>query len=228
MLWGKKEEKRTLPDLPPLRRPGYGIEQQRKEIILPQEKEMGEEEPIQNQEFPSFPDSLGEKGFSQAAIKDAIESDSEEENTFPSGVPEGMATPPQMKYLPSNSDKSFKTVEMEEWTPSMGAGTQGLLPQSSSPGIRLGEPPAINFAQSQEIQRAPKSVDIFVKLDKFYSARKALIDAQQKMVDIDELLKKIRETKMREEQELNAWEKELMNVKARMNDITVNLFEKIE
>ncbi len=228
MLWSKKEEKRTLPDLPPLQRPGLGNKLLNREIVLPHEHEIDEEEQPQKQEFPSFPDSLGEKGFSQAAIKDAVENDSNEENNFSGGVPEGMSQQ-QMKYLPSNSDKSFKTVEMEEWTPSMGSGTtddeaQGFLPNS---GVKLGEPPAINFKRS-EIQKIPKSVDIFVKLDKFYSARKALIEAQQKMIDIDELLKKIRETKMREEHELNTWEKELMNIKARMNDITVNLFEKIE
>ena len=37
-----------------------------------------------------------------------------------------------------------------------------------------------------------------------------------------------REIKMREEQELSAWEREMMGVKSRLNDITVNLFEKVD
>lgn len=222
MLWGKKEEKRSLPDLPPLRKVGFDIGQSRsREAILPQEEP--DEKMPEKQEFPSFPDSMNEKGFSQAAIKDAVGDDIEERDFSREKKPSEMAP---MKYLPPHSDNNYKTVEMEEWTPSV---TNQESPARPSSNIGLGEPPAMNFSRAMsEIQKVPKNTDIFVKLDKFYSARKALLDAQQKMEDIDELLKRIRETKMREEQELIAWEKELMGVKARMNDITVNIFEKVD
>ena len=45
---------------------------------------------------------------------------------------------------------------------------------------------------------------------------------------MDELLKKIREIKLREEQELTTWEKEINNAKSRIKDVHENIFEKIE
>ena len=206
MFWSKKEDKKSLPDLPPYQRP----------IPFPkmEDESLDDEYSAEKHELPSFPDSLNNKGFSQAAIKDAV-SDDEENN-------EGI--------FPNAAENQFKSAEMEEWTPSI----EHSAPSMSGPlgarggmgNARLGEPSSLNFGRLKEETR--KNTDIFVKLDKFYSARKALIDAQQKMEDINELLRRIREMKMREEQELGAWEKEMMSIKSRLNDITVNLFEKVD
>jgi len=183
MFWHKKEENKTLPDLPPIRRPDFGFKEE--EVINPLEEES------EKQGLPSFPDSLNEKGFSQAAIKDAV------------------------GYVPG---KNFKAVEMEEWTPSSRAPE---LPSMPLPIIR-------ESSMEVGIQKGVKNTDVFVKIDKFYSARKALGDTQQKLEEMDELLRRIRETKLREEQELNGWDAELTKVKARVNEISGNLFEKVD
>ena len=203
MFWSKKEDKKLLPDLPPYQRPA----------ALPKlEEDTLDEEYSERQELPSFPDSLNSKGFSQAAIKDAVgDSEEEEQEIFP------------------NVAETKKADDMEEWTPSLQPSNrepQHAFAVRENRDEKIGEPVALNFNSMKEESR--KNSDIFVKLDKFYSARKALIDAQQKMEDINELLKKIREIKMREEQELSAWEREMMGVKSRLNDITVNLFEKVD
>src|SRR3989344_4456050 len=91
MFWNKKEDKDKLPDLPPF-----------KQSVIPspiEENEMKEKHAL-----PSFPDSPHQSGFSQAAIKDAVNNEEDsspipEENTFP------------------DSNQKFKTVEMEEWSP---------------------------------------------------------------------------------------------------------------
>jgi predicted nucleic acid-binding Zn-ribbon protein len=70
--------------------------------------------------------------------------------------------------------------------------------------------------------------DVYVKIDKFHSARRALNSARDKLAEIDELMKKIRETKMREEQELSSWEKEIDTIKTKVEDVTKNIFEKVE
>lgn len=218
MFWNKKEDKKSLPDLPPYRSPTIVIKQGGRTNFMPTGEEakdiFGESEGIQKHELPSFPDSLNEKGFSQAAIKDAI--GSEEESALPEFPMSGA----------SGAGRQFKTMEMEEWTPSI-KGTEGMPapPMRESIGARLSEPPSFGGRGMGSIN---KNADIFVKLEKFYSARKSLIDAQQKLADIDELLKRIRETKMKEEQELNQWENEVMSVKARMNEITTNIFEKVD
>ena len=53
-----------------------------------------------------------------------------------------------------------------------------------------------------ETSPAAKTEDVYVKIDRFHSARKALNGAREKLKDIEEIMKKLRETRMREEQEL--------------------------
>ena len=52
--------------------------------------------------------------------------------------------------------------------------------------------------------------------------------AKDQLDQIEDLLKKIRDIKMREEQELEVWEKELLTAKARIQEVGVNIFEKQE
>lgn len=206
MFWNKKEDKKSLPDLSPFRKQGFVIKQNEGSFLAPISSEIDEEN-AKKHELPSFPDSLSEKGFSQAAIKDAVGSNV--------GRGQGRA------------GQGFKTVEMEEWSPQ---------PLTMSKSDKVIAEPMINtdyisvppLSKEMNISRNSKNADIFIKLDKFYSARKALSDANQKLQDVDELLRRIRETKMREEQEMSAWETELIKVKSRVNEIAQNLFEKVD
>jgi len=95
--------------------------------------------------------------------------------------------------------------------------------------INIAPPPKpISFTPLPIPTPKEKNNEIFVKIDKFYSAKKALNQTKSKIEEIDRLLNKIRETKMREEQELSAWEKDLSAVKARIKEVTESIFEKIE
>ena len=67
-----------------------------------------------------------------------------------------------------------------------------------------------------------------MKIDKFHSAKKTLAAIESKVDEIDEMLKRIRETKLREDQELSSWDSELMHVKARIKEVSENIFEKLE
>ena len=177
MFWNKKENKSSLPDLPSL---------DPKLFEAHREKEMDEddfEEPnTENHPLPSFPDSPTSKGFSQIAIKEAIESPEPRKEQF------------------------VKEIETE--------------PSISSPKTTPTE--QYSFGQTNS-----SGSNVFVKIDKFNSARKAIASAQEKMSDIDKMLKKIRETRMREEQELTAWEKEVENAKTRIEEASKNLFDKL-
>ncbi|MEM4271639.1 MAG: hypothetical protein QXD13_00930 [Candidatus Pacearchaeota archaeon] len=79
-----------------------------------------------------------------------------------------------------------------------------------------------------ELKPEKKTEDIFVKIDKFHSARKSLMIARAKIHEIEQLLSKIRETRMREEQELASWEKEIDLIKSKVEDVTKNIFEKVD
>lgn len=234
MFWQKKETKRGLPEIPPL------VPQISRISSKPNAGEDSEEEDendlsVEKHNLPSFPDSPTQKGFSQAAIKDAIDSPEEESE--------------------SNEDsksKTFKAVEMEDWkdtTPKIMEKADFLPPVRENKVTKESEEideseekdelphfssiPAAPTMSAPEDKPLPfskpsKSKEIYVKIDKFYSAKKALDTTKAKLQEIDELLKKIRETRLREEQELTSWEKEMAAVKSRIKEITDNIFERVE
>lgn len=213
MFWDKKEK--GLPDLPPMPIVRAGANQS--VAMVAEHNEEAEIADSEKHGLPSFPDSPMQRGFSQSAIKDAVAHESTEE------TPVGQALPA--------STAAMKTVEVDEWSshplpqpPSQPLMTESPMQQQSPLSATIQMPPL----SSARLPRAPKNTDIFVKIDKFYSAKRALEAANEKLEEIDTLLHKIRETKMREEQELSSWEKDLATIKARMKEVTETIFEKVE
>lgn len=208
MFWQKKEDK-GLPDLPPI---------EPKKFIIPRDDfEDEDDEEIEKHALPAFPDSAQQKGFSQTAIKSAVEENEESSDRHE-----------------SQENRTFKTLEISDSPMAEKSAAHHIkefpsfpMPPASQHSISspyLSEPETI-------IQKAPKTGktgEIFVKLDKFYSAKKSLESAKSKLLEIDELLKKIRENRMREEQELSFWEKEMSNIKIRIKEISEGVFEKVE
>lgn len=217
MFFKKKEEKDSLPDLPPMpiesfqpKRPErievkgldgtFGkISSIKKDEI--EEKEVLDEE-ITNERhaLPSFPDSPTSKGFSQSAIRNAVDDSGSDLPELPE-----IDEVPKIKEIEEKPLK-FKTIEAEA--------------MYNPTSIR--EIPK----KREEFKPAEKNQDIYVKLDKFRAGRKSLGEVKTRLSEIDSLLKKIRETKMREEQELSGWESELNFIKDRLKDVTENIFEK--
>ena len=190
MFWDKKDSKKSLPDLPPLKtpmRPGFD---------LPEIEDKTDGQPLT---FPSFPESPLQKGFSNTPIKENLNNGSEKHHEEPI----------------SEEAKKIRTMEMEEWNPQ---NTSSVLDEPP-------EQPLINRVSEKRIDRKSPSTEVFVKIEKFNSARRALDSINQKLDDMDILLKKVRDTKMREEQELSGWEKELTAIKGRIQDINSNIFE---
>jgi len=189
MFWNKND-KSTLPELPPI---SSDIGKS-----LDKSKEDENSFEIDSHPLPSFPDSPMSKGFSQSAIKNAVE------------VPEE-----------SDAEEDSQKLEMPKATIPI------TVPLTSSiaytPSIH-GDytPTSLNFSKAKQ-----ETGNVFVKIDKFNSARKALGAAQQKIEEIDRMLKKIREARMREEQELSAWEKEVENAKTRIEEASKDLFDKL-
>ncbi len=151
MFWDKKEDKKGLPELPPLKFPNMPPEESR------EEEDMGSQSPINAAESEELPE------------------------------------------LPA---------------------------KFSIPRIREMEEPI--RPMTLEAKSSAKTEDVYVKIERFHSARKALNSARNKLKEMDELMRKIRETKMREEQELASWEKEIETIKSKVEDVTNNIFEKVE
>ena len=220
----KEEESFELPDLPPYEPSSMAlpppspihemdssspIENQDESIL----KELADQEEIRAR-LPVFPDSPQNEGFSQSAIKEAI-------NNVP--PPHEL---PSLPEIPSyeNDEEELSTDEMTEWDPSEIEPTQGSIadPTLSQLSQTIPSPP------SELSTNNNKSSDIFVKIDRFHSVRRSLSDTQDKLEEISDILKKIRETKLREEQELTSWEKELLSIKSHIREVNDNIFEKTD
>lgn len=229
MLFGKKERKKRLPDLPSSgARSGLGIHAPAPER--------------EDHSLPAFPDSPAHNDFSQAAIKDAVGDEKYEDDQ--EEYPESGYHPAQPESHAGGEEKvgglekeNIKIVEMEEWQPSVrDKEEEPRLPEEHHsygiPQPPKSTPPPVNVmpeVPAEPVARPPSKVpDVFVKIDKFHSAKRALSEVKDKLGEIDELIKKIRETKLREDQEIVAWEKDMEHIKARMRDVTESIFEKVD
>ena len=215
MLFHKKEDDSRLPDLPSARVPF------KSSINFPP---IEEDEALDDEKhaLPTFPDSPMHNKFSQVAIKEAVSQ--------------------QSLRADDKTPKRFGVVEMEEWSPSgtrekdtdvlddRDEITNGIpaFPEPRNLERMVLPPTEMRAPLIMAGQRTRNSGDVFVKLDKFHSAKKALAEIRDSLEEIDEMVRKIRETKMREEQELAAWEKDIMQTKARIQEIGESIFEKVE
>ena len=221
MFWDKKDGK-GLPELPSIRSPFAN------EVINNKFGKDKEEETYYGEvhALPSFPDSPIRSGFSQSAIKDAIENSEESEEMIPS----------------FKTEKNFSTIEMEEPTSnknsimSLGSKNNGALILPSPPTIVKNEnvpilpsnfdAPIMSINSARKIEKDNKDSDVFIKIEKFYSVKRMLMTTKEQIEQIDELLKKIRETKLKEEQELANWEREISLVRSRIQNVMETIFEK--
>ena len=151
--------------------------------------------------LPSFPDSPMKKGFSQSIIKDTIETGDTKED-----LPEipGFKGERIIKNEPMRQKVVRpQIIEMEEWKPSR-------FPESTT---------------EIETPKLSPHKQVFVKLEKFQSARRSIETVRTKLEEIDELLQTIREVKQKEDQEISIWEKEIENIKSRISSISSEIFD---
>ncbi len=188
MFLDKKEKDSGLPDLP-----------DRISLTPPSWEDYSSgEEKAEIHELPSFPDSPMKKGFSQSAIKDAINTEDIQEEAL-SDLPEFN------EESVEKENPKFRLTEMEEWNPKTET-VASMRPAKSVSG----------------------SKPVFVRIDKFREARNSLEKIKQGLNEIEDLLSQVREVKAKEDQELLSWEKEMENVKARISNITTDIFERVE
>ena len=108
-----------------------------------------------------------------------------------------------------------KAIEMEEWAPA-----------NHPPKETIIQPPPQKKFIAASTPKAMDDCENYIKLSDFLAGRKSLMDAEDTIEGLDELIKKLRETTMREEQELTNWEKTLESTKDKLEKVTEKLFEK--
>jgi hypothetical protein len=84
-----------------------------------------------------------------------------------------------------------------------------------------------------EIRRVPEVYQkqdqpVFIRLDRFQSSLKNFQEIKKQMQDIESYIADIKSIKSKEDAELEAWSKELAEVKAKLESIDSTLFAKLE
>lgn len=208
MLWSKKEDKKQLPDLPAFN-PRMSAPSPSPQPLFPSAPEEDEE----SQPLPAFPNSQQSNRFSQAAIKEAVRN---EDHSMDED--EMIAQPTRRTNVVEMDDwNSHDNDETEEHSHTMSE-IPPWAPQTSYAPMK-------GVPQKQSVV---KGTDVFVKIDKYHALKRMLDEAKTKLEQIDGVIKNIRELKMREEQELSGWEKELMHAKSRIQEVNQTIFEKTE
>lgn len=90
------------------------------------------------------------------------------------------------------------------------------------------EPSPYNKPNQYRIKsRTEEAEPIFVRIDKFEESLDIFQKTKEKISDIDEMLREIKKIKEEEEEQLNAWEKEIQKVKEQIGKIDQELFSKL-
>jgi len=90
---------------------------------------------------------------------------------------------------------------------------------------RTQEIPSITPSKTPTIK---KTEPVFIRLDKFQAATETFEELKSKILEIEDLLKKTREIKIKEEQELANWEREIQIIKSRIDLINKDIFNELE
>ncbi|HLD98056.1 MAG TPA: hypothetical protein VI815_01905 [Candidatus Nanoarchaeia archaeon] len=202
----------NLPALPPLQQ-NFRYNETENESQIPQKPSM----------LPSFPASKSGDNFSQNIVKETVSEsdynqDSQAYNEY--DIPEANKYPPimqkprAMEYDNFSQQKRPSTFEMSENPKLKKLGKQKEVYYQDT---------QMNVQQRQIKQKEP----LFVKLDKVENTISALNEIKLRMSEIDSLLRNLKEIKMKEDQELREWERELETVKTRLDQIDKDLFKDI-
>jgi len=200
-----EEEQKGLPKLP-------SLPELPKNRQIPNQIQV--KKPEKKSSLPQFPSSeLGEK-MNQNTIKEAVIKNPLEKTPYPK-LPEKNLTheinnqlPPLRPNIPQPKMRRGiskpRSIEISGMEPQM---PQYPKPQISEP--REAEP-------------------LFIKLDTFEKAISSFNEIKLRMSEMETLLKNIQEIKDQEERELNNWEHEIETIKARLEQINKEIFDKIE
>lgn len=91
----------------------------------------------------------------------------------------------------------------------------------------LSEPLEINEVRPR-LSAAKNAEPIYVRLDKFETSLQSIEEIKRKIAEVEDILKKTKEIKQKEEQELEAWEREVHIIKSKINTIDKDIFNKFD
>lgn len=200
-LFNKKEEVPKIPTAPTLPKlPGMKKEEKVKKSLP---------------ELPSFPVNSKNENFNQEMVKSAItDMPSPEENEVHVEVPEGTHITEELKGGPA--------------IPSIPSERNSIPELPSVPSITEVPKKTLELASSTLKRSTSKELEtIFVRIDKFQAAQKSFRQIQDKVKDIELVLRKIKDVKLQEEVELKGWTEDVEKIKSRLAEVDTDIFNQI-
>jgi len=156
-----------------------------------------EETKLELPPLPTFPSSIAGEKISNVAVKQAIRE-------------------------PFKENEESREYEDEEELPKLPPMKKPLTQEIQESPIKTKRPENRPFIR-QEVKTEP----IFVRLDKYQESLSSFQDIKRKALEIENLLKDIREIRIKEESELQGWEQEIRQTKEKLDKIDSTLFQKL-
>lgn len=88
---------------------------------------------------------------------------------------------------------------------------------------------AIEIDEFEEPRTNVKKAEaLFVKIDKFKSALENFERMKENVSEIEEALRKVKDIKVKEQEELDGWEREIQIIKSQIDSVDKTIFDKLE
>jgi hypothetical protein len=214
----------------------------KKEVIptLPTAQPLPALSPPQNEdpkkdlpELPSFPTGPKNDNLNREMVKSAIsEEDASKENKPAVELPEKLTVNEIGKDEPMLPSRPAAAPISEPPMPKVPTHKEkSLEPKPEPKPSSIPEPPTMKAPEKIEpsIAASPKRYDepIFVRIDKFQAAQNNFEEIKSKVVEIEAVLKEIKDIKAKEEEELKGWTSEVEDLKAKLSEIDGDIFSQL-
>ena len=171
-------------------------------LSLPSPLETRDEQKASEEKIPSLPkfptSAMGEK-MSRETVKSIIQMPEESDDKW-----KGMSS-----Y--NNNEMSVRAQEMND--------SKNMVPETDRDNNFMSEKPSRNISGNAQV---------FIQIDKYQNVLKDLEDAINKVDQVREILKDVKQQKEEEENEITGWENEIAKIKEGLNRIDQTIFKELK
>ncbi len=220
-LFHKKDKIPEIPQAPEI--PTFNFAYERKETGMP---------------IPSLPSMPGDSRdqLNRDIIKSAIEDSSEKTSGDTSGAEEGsmkgfeespmqmsIPTLPQMKREIESKPEPFEISARDNFDNSRKSEFVPAPPKINPAPLPISE----QMPEQNNIVKKDAEESIFVRIDKFNSAKRDVSEISRDLKEIEHVLTKLEQIKMQEDEEVAEIAKVMEEIKLKMNRIDSDIFNRI-
>ena len=204
-LFSKKEEvpkipvAPTLPELPQLEK-------------LKNKKELPE--------LPTFPSNARNDNITQEMVKSAV-ADIPTVQEMPEAPAQIEA--PQEELPQADPIAQIIEAPVQKAIPALPEMPAESQAPQDIPEVTISEPAPIQAQEPNPHQNEP----IFVRIDKFQEAQKNFTTIKKKVEEIESIIKKIKDVKSQEEDELKGWTEDVEKIKSRLAEVDNGIFNQV-